>query len=373
MSAYCIFAVEDDPMMREALRLALQEDFAVETFASAEECNARLAAQRPDLFLLDISLPGIDGYQFCRQLKDQAETRDIPAIFVSAHDGIDDRLAGYDAGGVDFVVKPVDVAELQRKIKVARHLAHNQRSLVDQVQTAEQLTSMVLATMDEFGVVLQFLGKVITCADGREVAEAMLQLLKRYRLEGAVQTRVGGRELTLGQDGEASPLETSIVNHVRTLGRQFEFKNKSVINFDRLTAMVTNMPLDDADLCGRLRDNLAMAGQGADSRLAGLATELANEQQRRGIFHMLNNVRSTIAALSLEHQADRTQATLISQELQEDLVNSFVHLGLTESQEHFLDDLVRRHTKRLIDLSDRGEQTQAVLETMVHDLERLGG
>lgn len=372
MGSYRIFAVEDDPTMREALMMALQDDFAVETFESAEECRTRLVDERPDLFLLDITLPGADGYQFCRELKDAGETRDIPAIFVSAHDGIEDRLAGYDAGGVDFVVKPVDIAELQRKIKVAQHATEEKKNLVEQVQTAEQLTSMVLASMDEFGVVLQFLGKVIACADGHEVCEAMQQLLKNFRLEGAVQTRVGGRELTMSHEGAASPLEASIVDHVRTLGRQFEFRNKSVLNFDHITVMVTNMPVADADLCGRIRDNLAMACQGADSRLQGIATELANEEKRRGIFVMLNNVRSTVSLLSQSQQEERALATQITQELQEEMMNSFVHLGLTDNQERYLDDLVRKHTRRLIDLIDRGEQTQAVLEGIVSDLERLG-
>ncbi len=369
---YKIFAVEDDQVMREALTMALQDDFAVEAFVSAEECQARLPDLRPDLFLLDISLPGVDGYAFCRALKDDSQTRDVPVIFVSAHDGIEDRLAGYDAGGVDFVIKPVDITELQRKIKVAQQVTDEKKNLVEQVQTAEQLTSMVLASMDEFGIVLQFLGKVIACGDGREVCEATQQLLKNFRLEGAVQTRVGGQELTMSQAGEASPLEASIVNHVRTLGRQFEFRNKSVVNFDRITVMVTNMPLADADLCGRIRDNLAMACQGADGRLQGITTELANAEKRSGIFAMLNNLRSTIGLLSQSQQAERTQATEITQELQEDLMNSFVHLGLTDNQERYLDDLVRRHTRRLIDLLDRGEETQAVLSGIVQDLERLG-
>ena len=372
MGTYKIFAVEDDPVMRESLLLTLQEEFAVETFVSAEECRARLADERPDLFLLDICLPGVDGYVFCRELKDAPETSGIPAIFVSSQDSIEDRLAGYDAGGVDFVVKPVDITELQRKIAVVQQSSVEKKNLVEQVQTAEQLTSMVLASMDEFGVVLQFLGKVIACGDGREVCEAMQHLMKSFRLEGAVQTRVGGRELTMNQEGEASALEISIVDHVRTLGRQFEFRNKSVLNFDRVTVMITNMPLADADLCGRIRDNLSMACQGADSRLQGIETELANAEKRQGIFEMLDNVRATISQLSQSQQAERALATGITQELQEDLMNSFVHLGLTDNQEHYLDDLVRKHTKRLIDLLDRGEQTQAVLEGIVQDLERLG-
>lgn len=369
--AYCVFSIDDDPMMQAVLKSVLEQDFDVETFTSSEECRARLADRLPNLFLLDVSLPGIDGYEFCRQIKSAADTQGIPVIFVSSHDSIEDRLAGYEAGAADFIVKPFDVAEVLRKTQLAQRALAEKRGLIEQAQASDQLASMVLESMDEFGLVLQFLGKVIACSSAAEVAAAMQHLLKGYRLEGVVQVRVGECASTLGPEGASSPLEVSIVNHVRSLGRLFEFKTRSVHNFDHITVMVGNMPLDAADFCGRIRDNLSMAIQGADARLQAIETEEASRRRQRGMFRVLENIRGTLHGLAASRRREREEGATLSFEIEQGLIKSFVHLGLTTGQEVFLEDFIKGYMERFIALYDSGEQAQDVLETLGRDLEAL--
>lgn len=368
---YCLFSVDDDPMMQSVLKAVLAPEFDIETFGSAEECRARLAERQPDMFLLDIDLPGMDGYELCRTLKADPQTQNLPVTFVSSHDDIDERLAGYEAGGADFIVKPFDGAEVLRKARVARRALAEERGLREQALASEQLVSMVLESIDEYGLVLQFLGKVIACGDAAEVAEAMQHLLRGYRLEGVVQVRVGDEEITLGGAGPSSPLETSIVNHVRTLGRLFEFKRNSVHNFDHITVMVGNMPLEKADVCGRIRDNLGMAAQGAEARLLAIQTAVADRRKQAGLFRVLDNLRATLGTLTADHRRERLQGATLSFEMQQGLAKSFVHLGLTTAQEMYLEDLVKRHMERLVALYDSGEQTQAVLTRLGRELELL--
>lgn len=96
-----------------------------EIFGDAYELEFRgdgeggfLAAQqlRPDLILLDINMPGLDGFQVCRMLKGDGGTSDIPVIFVSSVDAGDDRVKGFRAGGDDYVVKPFYPPELQARV-----------------------------------------------------------------------------------------------------------------------------------------------------------------------------------------------------------------------------------------------------------------
>jgi len=163
---------------------------AIETFESVEVCMPRLADERPGMFLLDVSLPGMDGYSFCRQIKDDPSLRHIPVTFVSGHDDIDARLAGYDAGGEDFVVKPFDPDEIKRKIKVAQHTIQNQKSLQEQAEASEYLSSLALASMDEAGIVLQFMSKLIGWSTASDVAGGLLELMQRYRLVAVFPRRL---------------------------------------------------------------------------------------------------------------------------------------------------------------------------------------
>lgn len=372
-SQFRIFAIDDDPVVLELLTGLLSDEYAMTSFETAESCKAALleGGELPNLLLLDIGLPGMDGYEFCRWLKNEDTFRAIPVIFVSAHDTIDARLAGYSAGAEDFIVKPFDPTELFDKVKVAQRIAGEIAALKEQAQSAEHLTTLVLTSMEESGIVLQFLSKIVSSTTEQEVAASFLQLLSAYRLHGAVQTRVGERCHTLSASGTNLPLEVSILDHVRTMERIFEFKNRSVFNFPRVTVLVNNMPVEDAELCGRLRDNLAIAAQGAEGRLGAIEAEEANRRHHRGVLAVLESVGRTLANVAELRRQDQRLSSEIMYELQEDMARLFVNLGLTTAQENQIEDLVKGYIERLVVLFDRGSEQQTALEDLNRRLASL--
>lgn len=85
--------------------------------------------RRPDLILLDIMMPQLDGFEVCRLLKADAETRDIPVIFISALTETEDKLKGFRAGGVDYVTKPFQKEEVLARVKTHLDLKRSQEAL----------------------------------------------------------------------------------------------------------------------------------------------------------------------------------------------------------------------------------------------------
>lgn len=112
-----ILVVEDDPPIREALQSVLRtEGYRVE--AQDDGCRAEKVAANfcPDLAILDVRLgSGPDGFAVCRQLR---RTRDLPIIFLTAAESIDDRLEGFRSGGDDYLVKPYEARELLARVDV---------------------------------------------------------------------------------------------------------------------------------------------------------------------------------------------------------------------------------------------------------------
>jgi CheY-like chemotaxis protein len=369
--SFKVFAVDDDPVVLDILRAILEPDCEIQTFSSVEDCQARLATEKPDLFLLDVNLPGIDGYTFCRQIKDAFETRRIPVIFVSGNDTIEERIKGYDAGGEDFIVKPFEPEELLRKFMVAQSMVLSQRSLTTQAEEAEMLSSLVMASMDETGILLQFMSKLIAMESAEEVADGLLELMGRYRLDGVVQTRLGSVTQTRSAAGKNLPLEVAVIEHVRDQGRIFEFSRRSVHNFERVTLMVNTLPLNDPDYCGRLRDHLSVAAQGVDSRLKALQVEEANRRAQGGILAALESVGDTIMELRDAHQNNSAASSKLVVDLQETLLNSFYRLGLTDNQEKFLQNMVGDFMTRMADLLNRGAETQETLQRLNRRLGEL--
>jgi PAS domain S-box-containing protein len=113
-----ILIVDDEPHNRELLEVMLTpEGFLLQTAASGEEALAMVAQQPPDLILLDIMMPGMDGYQVAAEIKGNRATKNIPVIMVTALDDRNARMLGLGAGAEDLLTKPVDRAELCVRVR----------------------------------------------------------------------------------------------------------------------------------------------------------------------------------------------------------------------------------------------------------------
>lgn len=135
-----IVIVDDNPNNLQVLSGILQlAGFKVRPALSGEIALRAIAASAPDLVLLDIRMPGMDGYETCRRLKADAASCDIPVIFISALTETADKLAAFRAGGVDYVSKPFQTEEVLARVRTHLQLRHMQRQLESQVadRTAE--------------------------------------------------------------------------------------------------------------------------------------------------------------------------------------------------------------------------------------------
>jgi len=102
-----ILVVDDEIYMLHILEFSLgMEGMEVITASSGAEALQRVVEERPDLILLDVLMPDMDGYEVCRRLKEQPGTRSIPIVFLSAKDGRADREAGLRLGADAYITKP---------------------------------------------------------------------------------------------------------------------------------------------------------------------------------------------------------------------------------------------------------------------------
>lgn len=368
-----VFVVDDDPVILAMLEAMLADDCQVETFPSAVACLARLDALQPDLFILDVTMPEMDGYELCRRLKDDFMTQDIPVTFISANDDIETRLVAYEAGADDFIIKPFDPAELFNKVKVAQRLLTDKKALREQAGYAQRTAMSAMTSMGELGVVLQFLSKSFACKTPHEMGEALLQALQQYDLQGAVQMRVNGDSLSMSPNGTDLPLEVAILNHVREAGRIFQFKSRCVFNYGRVTVMVNNMPLDDQEKAGRIRDNGAILAEGADARLQAIEVETQNRRREEGVLKALPQVHGALDAVQANYRRNCFELTQHMIEYQESLLKSFVSLGLMESQEEFLTRMANEFSQRIIATQDQSLSIVGQLEDLAHTLGGLVG
>ena len=120
---------------------------------SGEEALEIAQSENPDLIMMDVVMPGIDGFEACRQLKLNKSTHDIPVVFMTALSNQESKLKGFQVGSVDYVTKPLETEEVLARVKAHLTIRKQQQALEKIKEQLEQQIALIL----EQKKILQFL------------------------------------------------------------------------------------------------------------------------------------------------------------------------------------------------------------------------
>lgn len=211
---YKVMLIDDEESLQDAIRkLVVQGGYEFCGARDAEEGFAKLVEQRPDILLLDVMLPVVNGYEFCRRLREQG--RHIPVIILSAKNDIVDKTIGFKAGADDYVTKPFDAEELLLRIEanIRRH-----RMSIDEARSVAQRPVAVIGDLEvrfeEYRVLLRGEPVPLTAKEFEVVA-----CLAAH--PGKVFTREQIQEHLWGE-GEVDPKTNSITVFVRRIRKKIE-------------------------------------------------------------------------------------------------------------------------------------------------------
>lgn len=113
---HSILIVDDSKLVTDIVKMRLEMyGYRVQTAQNGEEGLSKIAEETPDLVVLDVQMPGIDGYEVCRQLRENPTLEDLPIIMLTS---MDDRRAGFEAGVDDYLNKDLDLLDLPNRVKL---------------------------------------------------------------------------------------------------------------------------------------------------------------------------------------------------------------------------------------------------------------
>ncbi len=113
-----ILVVDDEPSIARLVKMSLSvEGYDVKTATSGFEAMEEIEQEKPDLMVLDIMMPGMNGYEVCMEIKKKPHTKGIKIVFLTARGNPGDAQQGFAIGGDDYIIKPFDPEELLEKIK----------------------------------------------------------------------------------------------------------------------------------------------------------------------------------------------------------------------------------------------------------------
>jgi len=254
--------VDDDSIARTLLRKVLANQFDIVSATSGAEALKICSDHLPDLVLLDVMMPDMDGYETCRKLR---EFTNIPIIFVTANNTLDIHLNAFDAGGDDIITKPVVKEILLRKVSLAIQRKNENQFLRSEKDSMQSMAMNFLSAIGESGVLQQFMQASLTCGSPELLGSNLVEAIRKFGLECSVLIRMDNACSIHSTHSEPNEIERTVLEQSVAMGRIFQFKQKLVVNYDHVSVIVNNMPSEESEKSGRVRDNITMLTEMTDT------------------------------------------------------------------------------------------------------------
>ncbi len=364
-----ILLIDDDDVIAIQLEGILGDFFHIVHASNGIEGFSLAQTMQPDLILLDVEMPGHNGYTICKTLKSTTTTERVPVIFVSAHATNEDRLAGYDAGGDDYITKPFAPDVLRRKVGVVLRYLEKNEELAADAANASRVAMAAMASAGDTGRILNFLRDIVGFTGFVDIADAALHMLEEYELDASIQLRAKNGTLSRNHAGFCSPLEDSVLTTMAECARIVDLGQRSAFNYPHVSIIVSNMPKGASDQYGRFKDNVAMIAEAVDIHMGSLELMLDSINRGDTLLSLLHRNAATLREIEKRHESHRHKNACILNQLAKDIEDSFYFMGLTDNQEKHLQNLTRDAIEKAKALYDEAIETDAIMKSLAVGLD----
>lgn len=366
-----VLIADDDEAFRNMLAESLCDTYEVHQAASGDEALCLAAEVFPHIALLDVNMPNMNGFELCQALK--ADLPDLRAVFVSGDDTLDKRIAAYDAGADEFMAKPFRIVELTLKLDLLQRVISDALRLKAEMKTANEVAMLALTGSGEMGGVVDFIKRTGSCMDIESLLKALVTATaSTFRLNVSAQIRHGDEQKTLNSAGRSSPLEAEmLLCQSRHAERLYSSGQRLMVNYPRVTLLIKDMPINDPDRCGRLRDHLAILVEAAEARIDGIALEQQTRVQQTVTLQTIASIQQVMAMLESDYHKQAQTSQSVLDELKHEVDNALIFLGLTDNQENTLMNLIGNSIDRAAAVYAEGLSLEDKFGVIINVLERL--
>jgi CheY-like chemotaxis protein len=281
-------------------------------------------------------MPDMDGYEVCRRIKANPATSDIVVMFVSARGSVEERMEGYSVGAEDYIVKPFAHGELKSKLSHLGQILLEKDSLEQQIEDATSTAFSAMATSSEMGQIVNYIEQIGRIDNVTELVHALIGCLSSFGLSCNMELRIDDEKQHFATSGLCSPIVLELFEILKSKGRLHEFQNRILVNYDSLSLLILNMPDDDEQKHGRIRDHVCFIVSVSEQQLRSILTRQALEAQQSNLSEVISMVHSKFTGLMTLLDDNRKNNEEVFRALQEQFENRIPTMGLDEDQEVFI-------------------------------------
>jgi CheY-like chemotaxis protein len=334
---YDILAIDDDKLSQKIISRTLQSGgFDPRLAADGTSGIAEALRKIPDIILLDVEMPGMNGYEVCERLREMQETKDTPIVFLSSHSSIRERMQGYEVGADDYVVKPFEPEHLIARVNVLLKYKEQREELLEQYELARKTALIAMTGTSELGVAMQFLERSYAYTTFEELSRGLFDTTDRLQLNCSLMLSTDYGPLWFSSDGSIKPLEMEIMEMADKTTRFFDFGSRTIVNYQDISLLIKEMPLDDMERYGRLKDLMPVLLSAVYAKAGILKTEQALEEQSKELLSSFAKIRTSFYYLVKNLLENQSQSTEVLRSMTRELNMDLLRMGLDDDQEEYL-------------------------------------
>lgn len=370
VSEACVLVVDDQATTRAIHKALLErQQYQVVVAASGDEALSLCMERLPDLVLLDVEMPGLNGFETCRSLLAHF---DVPIIFVTAHDELEEHLKAYDAGGVDLIVKPVSAEILMRKVSLAVGQHRERKSLHAETNSLRSAAQASQSSVGESHILLDFTRAALACRNFEALAQLCLEAVARLGVQACVALRHADGVTMRTSRGEATGLELSVLEQSFKMGRMFRFKRRLAINFRTVSMVVLDLPEDEL-AATRLCDSLLALCETAEALAENVAMRRESAARAEQMQLALAQASMSMAEVSEAYQRMVAQVRLTMSLLSEEVEQTYSWLATDRATESRIAGVFHMHVESILSTLMNGSTVGDRLENIAQILRGQDG
>ncbi|MEE4246293.1 MAG: response regulator [Kangiellaceae bacterium] len=363
-----VLIVDDEAMIRTAHKEMIRDRYEVATAESAADMFSQLESDKPNVILLDVGLPDLDGFQVCQQLHEQKLLEDIAVIFVSGAADLDTRIKAFDSGADDFIAKPMKRVELLSKIDFLTSRKEETKQLNQNLQAAQQTVMTVMSSSSELGRAMQFVEHSFSLFSVDALVSAAFSTLNSFGLRCAIATEVNETISYFSSEGNVKPIEQELLELLKPKGRFYDFNQRTQVNYSHISLLIKNMPLDDPERYGRLKDLIPAIVGCLNSRLNEIEAQENIISQANDLIYSFDVIQATMVSLTESLGNNQSSAAERLHKMVYELQIFIQKLGLEEDQENRVISYVDEAVEESLKLLDAGEKIFTSFEDILQSL-----
>lgn len=350
------------------LTAELDEHFEAVVTKDTNECVQAAASNQHQLVLIDATCASFDAFEITTTIRNSC---DIPVILVAAQDDTEQRLKAYDCGADDFLQVDELKVELHGRLEriIINKIATDQ--LKSQLLQANEMAFIAMSDTSDLGINVQFLLDSNACNNLDELGMRLFQALQSYGLQCSLQMRSEYSLKNMEANGMAKELESRLLSEMKAEGRYVDFGKRSVMNYERVSLLVKNMPIDDDKKYGAIKDNVFSLLQGANARIEALDNLSSLELERDLVRTMAVKMKELMSSVDDNYQDVMRDIANVVEDMADGVDQSIQFLGMDENQEQALQKTMEGGIVNTNKIFNEGLKLDAGLQTFMKQVDGI--